>query len=141
VAVCESRLKYKNSARNHLFLARALEYQNKWSKAGEQAEAVLKIEPDNFIAHLELAALELKQSADTNILLKAGERLVHVGEIFKELPTSNENWLRWRELTLNQAIYGGLVNTPEQKEAAKACLEAILKYYPNDEQARKYQKH
>jgi tetratricopeptide (TPR) repeat protein len=139
-AICESRLKYKDSARNHLLLARAFEYQKKWDKAGEQAEAVLILEPDNLTAHLtahlELAALALKQSVDPNFMSKASEQFTRIGELFKKFPASNEFWSRWREATLNYAIFDGLVNTPEYKKGAEECLAAVLKYFPNDEQAK-----
>jgi tetratricopeptide (TPR) repeat protein len=136
VAICKSRLKYKDSVRNHLLLARAYQHQKKWDKVGVQTEAALKLEPDNIVAHLELAALALKQSADPNFMSKAAEQITRIRELYNKNPNSHEDASRWRELTLNLAIFDGLVNTPEYKKGAIACIEAVLKYYPNDEQAK-----
>jgi tetratricopeptide (TPR) repeat protein len=137
VAICESRLKYKDSARNHLLLARALQHQEKWDKVGEQTEAALKLEPDNVVAELELLALDLKQSADPNFMSKAAERFNRIDAVYNKLPDSKEKLSRWRELTLNRAILDGLEDMPEYQKAAKACLEAVLERFPNDETAKK----
>jgi tetratricopeptide (TPR) repeat protein len=136
MALCESRLKYKDSARNHLLLARAFERQKKWDKAGEQAQAALKLEPENIVAHLELTALDLTQSADTNFMAKASEQYTRTQSTYEKLPDNNEKWSHWRELMLNLAILDGLVNSPEYQKAAKACLEAVSQRYPNDKQVK-----
>jgi tetratricopeptide (TPR) repeat protein len=137
VAVCELRLKEKDSARNRLLLARAFQqYEKKWDKSAEQAQAAIKLEPDNLVAHLELMALALKQSADTNFMSKASEQFYRLDEIWKKIPDNKKNWARWREWTLNLSIYDGLVNTPEYNQAAKTCIENVLKSFPNDKQAR-----
>ena len=138
-ALCESRLKFKDSARNHLLLSKALERQEKWGAAGAEAEAALKREPDNLtanlVAHLILAALALKQSADPDYLSKASEQFISVEELFNKIPQSSESVSCSREFNLNLAIYNDLLNTPDSQKAAKACIEAVLNEYPNDEQA------
>jgi tetratricopeptide (TPR) repeat protein len=136
VAVCEARLKQKESARNQLLLARALEHQEKWDKAGEQAEAALIMDSNNIVGHLELLALAIRQSVDTNFMAKAGEQITRTEEAYEKLPDNNEKQSRWRELTLNLAILDGLANAPEYKKAARVCLEAVLKNYPDDKQAK-----
>lgn len=137
---CESRLKYKDSALNHLLLARAYEHQKKWGASSEQAGAALKTEPDNLAAlltaHIELMALALKQSTDPDFLSKAAEEYSSINDLYKKVPYSAESASRWRELALDLAIYEGLVNTPEYEASAKACAEGVLKQYPDDAQAR-----
>jgi tetratricopeptide (TPR) repeat protein len=135
-ALCELRLKYKDSARNHLLLARDFEKQKKWDKSGEQAEAALKLEPENIVAHLELTALDLTQSADTNFMAKAYEQWTRTEAFYEKLPDNVEKQSRWRELTLNLAILDGLVNTPEYQKAARVSLEAVLQHYPDDKQVK-----
>lgn len=136
VEVCELRLKNQDSTRNHLLLARALQYQKKWDKAGEQTQSALKIEPDNFVALLELAALDLKQSADTNFMAKARERFILADEAYDKIPNSTEKQSRWRELTLDLAIMDALTDSPEYQKAARAAVDAVLQSFPNDETAK-----
>ena len=136
VAVCEARLKQKDSARNHLLLARALEPQKKWDKVGEHAEAALKLDTNNIVAHLELLALAIKQSADTNFMTKAYDQFDRTQATYEKLPDNNEKQTRWRELTLNVAILYGLENTPDYHKAANAWVDPVLKNNPNDQQAK-----
>jgi hypothetical protein len=135
-ALCESRLKYKDSARNHLLLARDFEKQKKWDKVGEHAEAAQKLDTNNIVAHLELLALAIKQSADTNFMAKAYEEVTRSESVYTKLPDNPEKQTRWREYTLNVAILYGLENTPDYQKAANAWVDIVLKNYPNDQQAR-----
>jgi tetratricopeptide (TPR) repeat protein len=138
--VCESRLNYKNSARNRLLLAKIFQYGQKWSKAQEQCEMALQLEPDNFswaiIARNELLALDLKQSNNPDFLSKAAGQIASTGPFLNKVSNPTEYWASWRILTLNQAIYNALTHSPDSRESAKACLELVLKYYPNDPQAK-----
>lgn len=136
VEACKARLKQKDSARNHLLLARAFEHQKKWDKAGEQSQAALESEPDNIIAHLELMALDLVQSSGTDFMAKASDQYARTEAAYEKLPVNNEKQSRWRELTLNLAILDGLASEPEYQKAARVCLEAVLKHYPDDKQAK-----
>ncbi len=136
VAVCEARLKQKNSARNHLLLARAFQYQKKWDRAGEQAEAALKIDTNNIVAHVELLALALKKTGDTSSMAKAFEQFTRTEAAYEKLPDSTEKQSRWRELTLNLVILDGLVNTPAYQKAARTSVDAVLQHFPDDKQAR-----
>ncbi|HSY19682.1 MAG TPA: hypothetical protein VK815_15170 [Candidatus Acidoferrales bacterium] len=136
VAVCEARLKARNSAWNHLLLARAFQYLKKWDKAGEEIEAALKLEPDNLVAQLELAALALTQSNDPDAMAKAGTHLAQFEKIFEKAPYSKESESEWRCLNLNLAIYDALTGAPGSKDMAKACLETVLKRHPDDQDAK-----
>jgi tetratricopeptide (TPR) repeat protein len=136
VAICESRLKHKSSARNHLLLAKAFQRQEKWDKAIEQAEIAGKLETNNVVPPLMLAAIALKQSADTNQLSTALKYLTPAEELLKTMPANDETRTRWHELMLNTAIACGLEGTPTSQKYARFLLEAILKQNPNDEQAK-----
>lgn len=134
IAACELRLKYKDSARNHLLLARAFEHQKKWDKAGEQSEAALKLEPNNIIAHLELLALCLKQSSNPKYLTIANQDMSSASTNAVSQMSMDEELKRAREILLNTSIFMGLSNQPEQ---AKELLKtSVLKTNPNDEIAK-----
>jgi hypothetical protein len=136
LSICEARLKQKDPARNHLLLARAFEQQKKWDKSGEHAETALIMDSNNIVANLELLALAIKRSADTNFMAKANDQFDRTQAAYDQMPANTEKWSRWRELMLNLAILDGLVNTPEYQKAARASLESVLQHYPNDKQAK-----
>ncbi len=136
VDVCQSRLKYRDSARNHLLLARALQRRQKWDAAADQAAAALKIDPDNVIAESELLALALKQSSDPDQLNKASNIMPELTRMVGNLPPGIEAAKRRREVLLDLAIAGGLINTPEAGKIAKVCLALVLKDNPDDQTAK-----
>jgi tetratricopeptide (TPR) repeat protein len=135
VAICESRLKNKNSARNHLLLAKAFQRQKTWDKAIEQAEIAGKLETNNIVPPLMLAAIALKQSADTNQISTALKYLTPAEELLKTMPANDETRTRWHELMLNVAIACGLEGTQDSQKLARSYLEAVLKSYPDDKDA------
>jgi tetratricopeptide (TPR) repeat protein len=66
------QLKHKDSARNRLLVAKAYESLNLLSKAQEQVQAALQIEPKDFLATVGKAALLLKQADNAGALAEAG---------------------------------------------------------------------
>jgi hypothetical protein len=135
-AICEARLKSKESARNHLLLARALQREQKWSQAAVQSQAALTLEPDNVIAEVELLALALKQSDDPDQLDRASTIMPDLTRMLGNLPPGIEAAKRRREVLLDLAIAGGLINTPEADKIAKVCLALVLRENPNDQTVR-----
>ena len=123
--ICEQRLATQKSAKNYLLLARAYTHQEKWDKVGEETQAALKMEPGNYVAHLNLLALALKQSSNTVILTRstirrtvqhvltmdlvpglrsnAGMKFYHTGEL--------------ATLDKKRPIANGLVDLPEYKKS------------------------
>ena len=133
VTVCQSRLKYDSSARNHLLLAKAYDTQKEWPKASEQAEIAEKLETNNVVAPLLLAAIALKQSQNTNYLSVADTDLGHASTLLQIMPESDERVQRWREFAYDGAILCALKGQPE---AARNCLREVLKHFPDDETAK-----
>lgn len=136
LAICQSRLKAKDSARNHLVLAKQFAKMGKWSEACEQANTVGKLETNNVIAPLMLAAVALKQSADTNQLSVATDNLRRTAELLQKMPDSEEKLAHWRELLLNLAIATNLEGSADSLEYSRRCLRAVLSSNPDDEDAR-----
>ena len=135
-AICEARLKSKDSARNHLLMARALQRQQKWSQAAEQAQAVLALDPSNVVAEVELLALALKQSDDPRQINHASAMMSDLTQTIGNLPPGIQAAKRRREVLLDLAIAGGLINTPEAGKIAKVCLALVLREHPDDQTAR-----
>jgi tetratricopeptide (TPR) repeat protein len=135
-AICESRLKYRDSARNRLLLARAYQHEEKWDLAADQAGQALKLEPDNVVAELELTALALKQSTDVNELAKVAVMMPELTRLVGALPPGMEAAKRRREVLLDMAIAGGLTNTEDGAKIAKVCLAMVLKDSPDDQSAK-----
>jgi tetratricopeptide (TPR) repeat protein len=133
VTICESRLKYKDSARNHLLLAKILTNQKKWDKATEQAEIADKLATNNIVSPLLIAAIALKQSDQTNYLSVAKINLNRAFIFLQNTPTSQARATHWREFMLDGAILSALNNEPQ---FAIDWVNRVLKYFPNDEQAK-----
>lgn len=136
VSLCQSRLKSKNSARNHLLLAKSYVHQKKWNEAGFEAINAGKLETNNIVPPLMLTAISLKQSSDTNQFILATENLGRASEILKSMSDDKEKQIRWREITLNLAILFGLDGTQDSLERSRNCLKAVLARNPDDEDAK-----
>jgi len=133
LAVCESRLKVKASARNHLILAKTFAGMKKWHEASEQAEIARQQETNDIVPPLMLAAIALKQSAQTNNLSIARTNLARANIIQQKMPENDENRKRTREWGLNMIIFYVLNG---QLEWAKYTANEFLKLFPNDETAK-----
>jgi tetratricopeptide (TPR) repeat protein len=133
VSVCQTRLKYEDSARNRLLLAKALTKEEKWDEAAIQAGIAGKIETNNIVPPLLIAAIALKDTARTNYLTTAKIYTSRANAILQTLPVNDENAERWRELALNAAIVSALTGEPEK---AKQWANFVLKRFPGDETAK-----
>ena len=135
ITVCESRLKYKNSAWNHLLLAKVLQKQEQWVKATEQATAAIKLETNNVAAHLMLFALCLRQSGDPLYLTNAVQNVSLIStNALNEITSADEKAEREREIMLNSAILLGLNDQPER--AKELLRTTVLKTNPDDKDAK-----
>ena len=133
VSVCEARLKSRDSARNHLFLAKAFTKAGAWPKAEEQAEAAVRLEPDNLTAQIMLAALEIRQGGEAKSLERAKEHLHAAGLLAVKMPDDQQKVRCGRDLALDSAIYAALL---DKNDEAKKLVNAALKMNPNDEDAQ-----
>ncbi|HZV35065.1 MAG TPA: hypothetical protein VFB72_10875 [Verrucomicrobiae bacterium] len=136
--LCESRLRTKESARNHLLLAKSLTNLSKWDRVEAEANAALKSEPDNIIAEMVLAALKIRLSTDDESLAQAYPLLTKATELYQKLPDGDPEALkRWRELTLNDIICNGLLSDEQSQKEARKSINDFISQYPDDEDARK----
>ena len=127
---CEARLKRKDSARNHLILAKALNRQDLYDRAEQQARKALAHDANYASAGMMMIVLEIKKGSDPAIIADMFDK---VGRQIVGLTDEEEKQVRAREFILNLAIVSGLSNKiPE----AKACLDKVLKTNPEDEDAR-----
>jgi len=130
VSACESRLKSRDSARNHLLLAKVLVKQQRWQKAAEQTRAALELEKNSVLAHMMAAALIIRQKGK---LAVAMEHLYSVKDALDTMPDHDEKWARVREFLLNGAIVSALNDQPKQ---AKNLVNRVLKRDPDDKEAK-----
>lgn len=137
VTVCQSRLDHQDSARNHLLLAKALVRAGKWSDAIIHAEAAGKLETNNVVPPLFVAAIALKQSAQTNYLAMAGEKLAQANVLMGKMSAGNDKAERMREFGLNVIIFYVLANEPDM---ARNTARDYLKYFPDSEEVREIMK-
>lgn len=134
--ICESRLKARNSARNHVLLAKILEKNGKWERSKQEAEAALKLEPDNIAAHLMLVALFIRQSTDEASLDPVKEHVEASQKLWTQMPDGQEKKDRFREVMLNGLLAGMLWHYPEYVDGGKKGLQEFLRDHPDDEDAK-----
>jgi tetratricopeptide (TPR) repeat protein len=138
LAVAQARLKIDDSARNHIVLSKIFaQKMGKWKEATEQAEIAEKLETNNIVPPLLLAAIALKQSEQTNYLSIAGTNLIRAETIQQKMPKGNELMKRTREWGLDTIIYYILNN---QTDWAKYTLNKFSKLFPDDETAKEISK-
>ena len=134
--LCQSRVKQLDSPRNRLLLAKAFLHQKKPEKAEEQAQIILKGEPDNLAACLVLIAADLKRSDNPRFLDEAGFALHHAMDLLQAMPHNAEWADRHREISLNLAIWAWLQDDPEYQKMGKAAARNVLTYLPDDQTAK-----
>jgi hypothetical protein len=131
--VCEGLLKCKNSARNRLFMAKALISQNKLREATTEIQKAIEIEPGNILPYLFAGAVSLKLSDDEAYLTNASDQLTRAKELYEKMPAGEEQRKRWRELVLDGAILDALADEPLE---AKKNLDTVLEQFPDDQAAK-----
>jgi tetratricopeptide (TPR) repeat protein len=136
LAACQARLKAKNSMMNHLILSKQFARMKKWQEAGEQARIAGALDTNNIVPPLMLAALALKQSADPHQLAAAKQNLDRGFKLLRVMPDGEKKQgTRWRELTLDGAIYSALADETENKQQFRDDLNQLLKDSPEDKEA------
>jgi tetratricopeptide (TPR) repeat protein len=136
VNLCETRLKQTDTERNRLFLAQAYLRLKKPDKAEEQAQAIISAETNNFAACVIQLVADLQRSDDPQYLSAAGQDLLRATDCYKEMAPGAQSFERWRELSLNGAIWNGLQDGPEYQEVARNSVEAVLRQRPDDQTAK-----
>jgi hypothetical protein len=134
---CRDRIAAKDSPRNRLLLAKFCATEGKWSESARQAQIAGAADTNNIVPLLLLAAVALKQSAQTNQLTSASQYLHQTGDMLKAMPPSAERYKRWREFVLNTAILDALAGHPE---SSQTWLNEVFKGFPDDEDAREIAK-
>jgi tetratricopeptide (TPR) repeat protein len=127
-AVSESRLKSDPSARNYLVHAKALFKLNQFDKSGQQVKQALRLEPDNVLAHMAVAALMLKR-ADEESLKDAFVHLNRAKTLMGDSPLAQQAV----DLCLLSGFYFALNDKPAM---ARGLFEQILNYDSNDADAK-----
>jgi len=136
-SICESRLKYQDSARNHLLLAKMYAQKaHQFKEAARQAQMAATLETNNTVAPLILAAIALNDSVDTNALANAYTELTRASDLISRSPPNDDTAERWRESMLDRAILDGLVGTPEFLKGARDLIDAVLRHFPDDPDAK-----
>ncbi len=121
VALCKERLKHKDSARGHLYLAQAYGAFETQDREAE-VRAALKLEPDNYHANLSLAVLLLLHpDDDAAALAEASQVLAHLGPVLQKGMTKEQ----WCDCTITWAVCEGLKgNVAGAKQAVKYVLDS-----------------
>jgi Tfp pilus assembly protein PilF len=133
LAVCEQRLQANDCTRNRFLLARGYIKFNQTAKGEEQLQAILKQDPNNFLANLSWAAVLLQQGDDAGSLSRAHEL---IGKAIQTALAST-NAQEFAEAATTAAIGAGLAGN---SEAAKRSVAEALKADPDNKQAAEVSK-
>jgi hypothetical protein len=134
--ICESRLKASDTAWNHLLLASCWRKRQEWDKCRAEAEAALKLEPDNLAARLTIVALLIRLSTNNDSLRALPDQLNSVSGILEKSTGTDEDKERYREFALNSILGKVLWNYPDVA-GVRDFLDQFSKMFPNDEDAAK----
>jgi tetratricopeptide (TPR) repeat protein len=133
VTIAQSRLSHKNSARNHLLLAKCLAKAGQWNEAATQADAACQLETNNIVPLLLVAAIALKQNEPTNHLSIASASLTRAFELLPKISDADERRNRAREYGLNTIIFYVL---NQQPDLARNAAKDYLKLFPDSDAAK-----
>lgn len=108
LTVCEDRVRKKDAAHNHLLLAKACEKMKLWDTAEEEVLAGLKEAPNDFSINLSLAALLLKRSQNSSVMLEINGWLGRSEQLLSGIPETRKMRQQTIDLALTRSIYYAL---------------------------------
>jgi Tfp pilus assembly protein PilF len=129
LAAAESRLKIKETARNHVAAAKVCDKLDRPDKARLHTDAAVKLDPDGYLANLSAAVVILKRGTTDNSIQQARQLLEHAGNA-KGHPASQDEWVEWN---LTRGIFYALGDDPA---AARRDLKRVLEADPANETAK-----
>jgi tetratricopeptide (TPR) repeat protein len=129
IPLMQARVKARPSTRNHFLLAKAYEKNGRMRDAEAQIDAALAIDPDDMLAGIGKAVLQMKSGDDADTFQHAGEGLKRISEIYA---TSRRTDV-YVPLSVATAIYYGLTDRPDE---ARSIAKRVLEYDVDNEQAK-----
>ena len=124
LAVCEDQVKYDDSPRSHLMLAKAHEKLQQWEDCEEEAREAVADDPNDVLADLSLGALLLKRSHDNaDVLAEANDWLTRAENALKQLPPQQRSRQEVIDLTLTRGIYFAL---SDDLDTARKWVQTVI---------------
>ncbi len=133
LSACEERVKQKDSARNHLLLAKAYEKLKQWEDSEVEVLEALRQAPNDLTANLAYSALLLRRSQDAAALSEANNWLGRTEGLLNQLPPAQRDQRLVIDFTLTRSIYFALT---DEVEAARQWAQAVIKTDGNNKLAR-----
>jgi tetratricopeptide (TPR) repeat protein len=125
LTVCQNRVAQKDSAHNHLLLAKTYEKLKQYDDAEFEIDTAMKLAPNDFTANVGLAALLIHRSqGDPELLSEADGWLAHAEQLIGNQPAMSRNRQQVIDLTLTRSIYFALT---DNTASARIWAEAVLK--------------
>jgi Tfp pilus assembly protein PilF len=129
LAAAETRLRARESARNHVAAAKACERLQRLDKAQTHMDAALRLGPDDYLANLAGAIIAMKRSGDETALKQAG-MLIQQASRVEGRPATKAEWVEW---TLTTGILFALAG---DENLARQNLKRVLEMDPDNKTAR-----
>ncbi|HXI54012.1 MAG TPA: tetratricopeptide repeat protein [Candidatus Saccharimonadales bacterium] len=129
LAAAETRLRARESARNHVAAAKACERLQRLDKAQTHMDAALRLGPDDYLANLAGAIIAMKRSGDETALKQAGMLIQRASRV-EGRPATKAEWVEW---TLTTGILFALAG---DENLARQNLKRVLEMEPDNKTAR-----
>ncbi len=133
LAVCEDRVRLRNSMRGHLLLAKAFERLGQWDDCEEHVLAALGDAPNDFALNLSYAALLLRRGQDASVLSDANDWLTRAELLATKTPNDQRSRQQIIDLTLTRSIYFALT---DEVDAARQWANAVISQDKENKTAR-----
>lgn len=121
---CEDQLKYNETARTHLMLAKARERLRQWDACEDEVRLALGDDPADASANLAMGALLLKRSHDDpDALSQADDWLLRSEAALREIPPAQRDRQQVIDLTLTRGIYFALT---DEVDTARKWVQTVI---------------
>ena len=134
LSVCENQIKYDDSTRSHLMLAKAHEKLQQWDDCEDEAREAVGNDPNDVLADLSFGALLLKRSRDNAaVLAEADDWLTRSENALKQIPPQQRNRQEVIDLTLTRSIYFALT---DEMDTARKWVQTVIERDKDNKLAR-----
>lgn len=132
LAVCQDRLRQKDTARGHLLLAKTFEKLHQWDDSESEIMEALRMAPNSFSANLAEAALVLRRGQSDDTLNEANTWLTRSERLLGETPATERTTQLIVDFTLTRSIYYALT---DQLDQARQWAKAVISQDKNNNRA------
>jgi hypothetical protein len=124
LALCEDRVRVRDTSRSHLLLAKAFEKLKQWDNCEAEARIAAQMATNDFTANLSVAALVLKRSGtDKELLAEADQWLARSESTLNKMARPQRTRQQVFDFTVTRGIYFALT---DELDIARQWVKAVI---------------